>query len=263
MELKLKDKVCVITGGTSGIGKRTVERFVEEGAKVVFCGRRKERGEAVVQGILEHGYAGEVRFFQADISNEEDVKRLAAYVKAEFGNCEVLFTNAGVHQSGKLHETTPEQWDRIMNIDVRGVYLCCYYFLPQMLEKNYGTIINMSSVSGMLGDTDMVAYNTAKGAITNMTRCMALDYADRGIRVNAVCPGMTRTEILENTFHCVNGAEEKFKAAYPVHYVAEADQVADTVIFLASRVVDYINGVNLPIDGGLTAHTGQPPMGKY
>ncbi len=261
--MELKDKICVITGGTSGIGKRTVERFVEEGAKVVFCGRRRERGEAIVQEIQARNYPGEVRFFHGDVSCENDVRRLAEYVKEEFGNCEVLFTNAGVHQSGKLHETTPDQWDRIMNIDVRGVYLCCYYFLPQMLEKNYGTIINMSSVSGLLGDTDMVAYNTAKGAITNMTRCMALDYADRGIRVNAVCPGMTRTEILENTFHCVAGAEEKFKAAYPVHYVAEADQVADAVIFLASRKVDYLNGINLPIDGGLTAHTGQPPMGKY
>jgi meso-butanediol dehydrogenase/(S,S)-butanediol dehydrogenase/diacetyl reductase len=261
--MELKDKICVITGGTSGIGRTTVERFVEEGAKVVFCGRRRDRGEEVVREIEARKYPGEVRFFQCDVSKEEDIRELAAYVKREFGNCEVLFTNAGVHQSGKLHETKPEDWDRIMNIDVRGVYLCCYYFLPQMLEEHYGTIINMSSVSGLLGDTDMVAYNTAKGAITNMTRCMALDYADDGIRVNAVCPGMTRTEILENTFECVKGAEERFKAAYPVHYVAEATQVADAVIFLASRKVDYLNGINLPIDGGLTAHTGQPAMGKY
>lgn len=261
--MELKDKVCVITGGTSGIGRATVERFVEEGAKVVFCGRRQERGEQAVREIEARGLPGEVRFFKGDVSCEADVKALAEYVKQEFGNCEVLFTNAGVHQSGKLHETTPEQWDHIMNIDVRGVYLSCYYFIPQMLEAGRGSIINMSSISGLLGDTDMVAYNTAKGAITNMTRCLAIDYADSNIRVNAVCPGMTRTEILENTFHCVSGAEEKFKVAYPVHYVAEAEQVADAVIFLASRKVDYLNGINLPIDGGLTAHTGQPAMGKY
>lgn len=261
--MELKDKVCVITGGTSGIGRTTVERFVEEGAKVVFCGRRSDRGEQAVREIEARKLPGEVRFFRGDVSCEADVKALAEYVKKEFGNCEVLFTNAGVHQSGKLHETAPEQWDRIMNIDVRGVYLCCYYFIPQMLEGKRGSIINMSSISGLLGDTDMVAYNTAKGAITNMTRCMALDYADSNIRVNAVCPGMTRTEILENTFHCVEGAEDKFKAAYPVHYVAEAEQVANAVIFLASRKVDYLNGINLPIDGGLTAHTGQPAMGKY
>ena len=261
--MELKDKVCVITGGTSGIGKAKVERFVEEGAKVVFCGRRQDRGDAVVREVEAHNYPGEVRFFCGDVSKEEDVKALAEYVKSEFGNCEVLFNNAGVHQAGKLHETSPADWDRIMNIDVRGVYLCCYYLIPQMLENKWGSIVNLSSVSGLLGDTDMVAYNTAKGAITNMTRCMALDYADMGIRVNAVCPGMTRTEILEHTFECVPGSEDMFKAAYPVHYVAEPTQVANAVIFLASRKVDYLNGINLPIDGGLTAHTGQPPMGTY
>lgn len=261
--MELKGKVSVITGGTSGIGEATVIRFVEEGARVVFCGRRKERGEKVLKRIEEGGYPGEARFFQCDVSVEEDVKRLAGYVKKEFGNCEVLFNNAGVHQAGKLHETVPSDWDRIMNIDVRGVYLMSYYFIPQMLEEKYGTIINMSSVSGLLGDTEMVAYNTAKGAITNMTRCMALDYASDGIRVNAVCPGITRSEIVENTFTSVEHAEEKFKEAYPVHYIAEPEEVANVVVFLASRKVDFINGVNLPIDGGITAHTGQPYMGSY
>lgn len=261
--MELKNKICVITGGTSGIGEATVHRFVEEGARVVFCGRRKERGEEVLAQLKKAGYPGEARFFQCDVSREEEVEALAEFVKREFGNCEVLFNNAGVHQSGKIHETTPSDWDRIMNIDVRGVYLVSYYLIPQMLEKKYGTVINMSSVSGLLGDTDMVAYNTAKGAITNMTRCMALDYAADGIRVNAVCPGITRSEIVENTFTSVSDAEERFKAAYPVHYIAEPAEVANTVVFLASRKVDFINGVNLPIDGGITAHTGQPHMGSY
>lgn len=261
--MELKDKVSVITGGTSGIGKATVLRFAEEGAKVVFCGRRKDRGEEVLKEVQDAKYPGEVRFYQCDISNEEEDRALAQYVKNEFGNCEVLFNNAGVHQSGKLHETKPSDWDRIMNIDVRGVYLVSYYFIPQMLEKKYGTIINMSSVSGLLGDTEMVAYNTAKGAITNMTRCMALDYAMDGIRVNAVCPGIIRSEIVENTFTSIKDAEEKFKQAYPVHYIAEAIEVANAVVFLASRKCDFITGINLPIDGGITCHTGQPHMGTY
>ena len=261
--MELKDKISVITGGTSGIGKAAVLRFVEEGARVVFNGRRDQRGHELIQEIKSRNFPGEVRFFNGDVSNEDDVRKLADFVKTEFGNCEILFNNAGIHQAGKLHETNPEDWDRIMNIDVRGVYLCSYYFLPQMLENQWGSIINMSSVSGLLGDTDMVAYNTAKGAITNMTRCMALDYADKGIRVNAVCPGIIRTEIVENTFSSVVGAEDKFKAAYPVHYIAEPVDVANAVVFLASRKSDFINGINLPIDGGLTAHTGQPYMGTY
>ena len=147
--------------------------------------------------------------------------------------------------------------------DVRGVYLCSYYFLPQMLAQHYGTIINMSSVSGLLGDTDMVAYNTAKGAITNMTRCMAIDYAKDGIRVNAICPGAVETEILLHTFHSVPGAEEKFNNAYPTGHVGTAVEIANACVFLASRECDFLNGVNLPIDGGITAHTGQPYMGNY
>ena len=148
-------------------------------------------------------------------------------------------------------------------MDVRGVYLCSYYFLPQMLAQHYGTIINMSSVSGLLGDTDMVAYNTAKGAITNMTRCMAIDYAKDGIRVNAICPGAVETEILLHTFHSVPGAEEKFNNAYPTGHVGTAVEIANACVFLASRECDFLNGVNLPIDGGITAHTGQPYMGNY
>jgi meso-butanediol dehydrogenase/(S,S)-butanediol dehydrogenase/diacetyl reductase len=261
--MELLNKVSVITGGTSGIGKATVIRFAEEGAKVAFCGRRGDKGLEVEKEIRAAGYPGEVHFFPCDVANEQEVKDFAAFVKEKLGNCEVLFNNAGIHLAGKLHETPPQEWDRIMNVDLRGAYLVCYYFLPQMLEKKYGTIINMSSVSGLLGDTDMVAYNTAKGAITNMTRCMALDYATAGIRVNAVCPGITRSEIVENTFTSVKGAEEKFKAAYPVHYIAEAVEVANAVVFLASRKCDFITGVNLPIDGGITAHTGQPYMGTY
>ena len=207
--MELEGKISVITGGTSGIGEATVERFVEEGAKVVFCGRRSDKGLALEERMNASGFPGKARFFECDVSDEKQVKEMAEFVKKTYGLCEVLFNNAGIHQSGRLHETKPEDWDRIMSIDLRGAYLVCYYFIPQMLERNYGTVINMSSVSGLLGDTEMVAYNTAKGAITNMTRCMALDYATDGIRVNAVCPGITRSEIVNHTFTSVEGAEEK------------------------------------------------------
>jgi len=261
--MELKDKICVITGGASGIGESTVCRFTEEGARVVFCDRSENRAQILLEKIDAKNYSGQVRFFQCDVSKEEDVKNLLKYVKKEFGYCEVLVNNAGVHQTGKLHQTAPVDWDRIMSVDVRGAYLCCYYFIPGMLEKKYGTVINVSSVSGLLGDTDMVAYNTAKGAVTNMTRCMALDYASDGIRVNAICPGAINTEIVKNTFQSVEGAEEKFKAAYPVNYIAEPVQIAEMAVFLASRKVDFINGANIVVDGGITAHTGQPFMGTY
>lgn len=131
------------------------------------------------------------------------------------------------------------------------------------MEGHYGSIINMSSVSGICADYAMCAYNTAKGAITNLTRAMALDYADDNIRVNAVCPGIIRTEIAQHTFDCVPGSEEMFRNAYPVHYIADPVEVANAVVFLASRESDFINGVNLPVDGGITCHTGQPCTGTY
>ncbi len=261
--MRLKDKVSVITGATSGIGEATVIRFAQEGAKVVFCGRRKEKGARIMDNLREQGLDANVRFFACDVSREDEVKGMADYVKATFGNCEILFNNAGIHLAGKLHETKPEEWDRIMNTDVRGVYLASYYLLPQMMEGRYGSIINMSSVSGIRADFAMCAYNTAKGAITNLTRAMALDYADCNIRVNAVCPGIIRTDIAQHTFDCVPGSEDLFKDAYPVHYIADPVEVANAVVFLASRESNFINGVNLPVDGGITCHTGQPCTGTY
>ncbi|MCD8197076.1 MAG: SDR family oxidoreductase [Lachnospiraceae bacterium] len=261
--MRLKDKVSIITGGASGIGKATVIRFAEEGAKVVFCCRSKDKAAAFMEELKAAGLSENVRYFSCDVSKEEDVIALCEYTKSEFGNCEILFNNAGVHQAGKLHETSLADWDRIMNIDLRGVYLMCYHILPQMIEKQYGSIINMSSVSGIAADYAMCAYNTAKGAITNLTRSMALDYAGDNIRVNAVCPGIIRTEIAEHTFTCVPGSEDMFRDAYPVHYIADPVEVANAVVFLAARESDFITGVNLPIDGGITCHTGQPCTGTY
>lgn len=261
--LELKDKVCVITGGTSGIGRATVIRFVEEGAKVVFCGTNPDKARKVMEEIEALSGGGAASFFPCDVSKESKVREMSAFTLEKYGPCEVLFNNAGIHVSGALHETSAADWDRIMNVDVRGVYLVCYHFLPQMLEAKYGTIINMASVSGVLADTSMAAYNAAKGAIVNLTRAMALDYAPKNIRVNAVCPGAIRTDILENTFARVPGAEEKFTAAYPTHSIADPIEVANLCVFLASRKSDFINGAMIMIDGGITAHTGQPFMGKY
>lgn len=262
--MRLKDRVAVVTGASSGIGLSTVERFAEEGAKVVFCARKnRPTVDALLARLEEKGLKQNVRFVTCDVSVEEEVKALAEYTKKEFGNCQILFNNAGIHLAGKLTETPPSEWDRIMNIDLRGVYLMCYYFLPQMIEGKWGSIINMSSVSGTNADYAMCAYNTAKGGITNLTRAMALDYAGDNIRVNAVCPGIIRTDIAEHTFTSVPGSEQMFKDSYPVHYIADPVEVANAVVFLASRESNFINGVNLLIDGGITAWTGQPVVGTY
>lgn len=254
----LKGKTTVIVGGTTGIGAATVKLFAANRANVVFVGRKAEAGEALEKEVTAKYPGVCVSYRQTDISNEKEVKALAEYVEKEFGGCEVLFNNAGIHLAGKLLETSPQDFDKIMNIDCRGVYLACYYFLPMMLKKQYGTIINMSSISGICADYSMAAYNTAKGAVTNMTRAIAIDYADQGIRANAICPGAVRTEMLEYTFRKISYAEKVNRDAYPTHTFAMPEEIAEIALFLAERKVDFLNGVNLPVDGGITCHTGQP-----
>lgn len=254
----LKGKTTVIIGGTTGIGASTVRLFAENRANVVFAGRKQVEGEALQKECAEKYPEACVRFYRMDVSVEEEVKAMAEYVEKEFGGCDVLFNNAGIHLAGKILETPPSDFDRIMSIDCRGVYMACYYFLPMMVKKQYGTIINMSSVSGICADYSMAAYNTAKGAVTNLTRAIAIDYASEGIRCNAICPGAVRTEMLEYTFRKIDYAERVNREAYPTHTFATPEEIAEVALFLAERKVDFLNGVNLPVDGGITCHTGQP-----
>lgn len=254
----LNGKTAVIIGGTTGIGSATVKLFGKNRANVIFAGRNQEAGEALEKEAAAAYPKACIRYRRMDVSQEEQVRELAEYVEQEFGGCDILFNNAGIHLAGRILETPPDEFDRIMSIDCRGVYLACYYFLPMMLKKQYGTIINMSSVSGICADYSMAAYNTAKGAVTNLTRAIAIDYADQGIRCNAVCPGAVRTEMLEYTFRKISYAEKVNREAYPTHTFASPEEIAETVLFLAGRRVDFLNGVNLPVDGGITCHTGQP-----
>lgn len=254
----LRGKTAVITGGTTGIGAATVGLFAQNHANVVFVGRKEDVGKELEREIGDKYSEARVCYRKVDISVEEEVKALSEYVEEEFGGCEILFNNAGIHLAGRLLETPPAEFDRIMSVDCRGVWLACYYFLPMMLKKQYGTIINMSSVSGIFADYSMAAYNTAKGAVTNLTRAIAIDYADQGIRANAICPGAVRTEMLEYTFRKISYAEKVNRDAYPTHTFALPEEIAEMALFLAARKVDFLNGTNIPVDGGITCHTGQP-----
>ncbi len=254
----LKGKVAVITGGTSGIGAATVKLFAKNHGTVIFVGRKEKLGYALKEELKGEDTGDQVFFVPTDVSDENSVKQLASYVKERFGTCDILFNNAGIHLAGRLLETPPEDFDRIIGVDLRGVYLCCYYFLPMMLEKQFGTIINMSSVSGIFADYSMAAYNAAKGGVTNLTRAIAIDYADQGIRANAICPGAVQTEMLVYTFRKIPYAEKVNREAYPTHTFASPEEIAEVALFLASRKVDFLNGTNIPVDGGITCHTGQP-----
>ncbi len=254
--MSVEGKVTVVSGGTSGIGEECVRLFARRGARVGFTGTSEKKAAAVMEALKKEGLDRAVRFCRTDISREADVRALAAFVQKSFGDCEVLCNNAGTFVGGVAHETSPEDWARVFGVNVTGTWLCCRAFLPGMLRNRKGAIVNTASISGMLGEYNMAAYCATKGAILALTRSMALDYADCGIRVNAVCPGATRTPM----FMSGTSPEllKRFEAIFPPRRIGLPQEVAEAIVFLASDQAAFINGVLLPVDGGITAHTGQP-----
>ena len=254
---RVAGKTVIVTGAASGIGQAAAERLAEEGAAVTVSDV-DPAGEQVAAAIVAAG--GKAIFVKADVSRERDAERLVARTVARFGGLDGLVNNAGIRASGRVHETSLADWEKIMSIDLRGVYLCSRFAIPALLKQGGGSIVNLSSVSGVAGDYGMAAYNAAKGGVTNLTRNMALDYIRDGIRVNAVCPGSIRTPLLESAYHEIGYKEatRKFNDAYPPGYIGEPRDVAHLILFLVSDESRFINGANILIDGGITAHTGQP-----
>lgn len=248
---RFEDKVVIVTGAGSGIGAATARRFASEGAKVVLVGRRREKLEEVAATL-----AGESFVRPADVSVLEQVEAMVQDVIERYGRLDVLVNNAGVAKSGKVHEASLDDWRQVMAVDVDGVFYGCRVAMPWLI-KSHGSIVNVSSVSGLGGDWGMSFYNAAKGAISNFTRSLALDHGEDGVRVNAVCPSSTESEMSEDLLE-----NEELVAAFqqriPMGRVAKAEEVGDVIVFLASDDARFVSGVNLPVDGGLSASNGQP-----
>ncbi len=249
---RFADKVVVITGAGSGIGAASAQRFAAEGASVVLVGRTEEK----LQKVKEALPAGKHLVVSCDVSEAEQVRQLSEKVNQHYGRADVLVNNAGSIVQGRIHEVSPDDWKKLMGTDLDGVYYCTHYFMPALL-KTKGNVVNISSVSGLGGDWGMSVYNAAKGAVTNFTRALAMDYGSDGVRVNAICPGFTFTDLTENA----KQDEEllaRFYDRIPLRRAGEADDIASAIVFIASDDARYITGANLPVDGGLTASNGQP-----
>lgn len=250
---RFEEKVVIVTGAGSGIGEATAQRFAREGAQVVLVGRTREKLEKVAESLEGRGHV-----HVADVADREAVEALVRAVIERFGRLDVLVNNAGVVEGGRLHESNLDDWHKVMQINVDGVVYASRAALPELL-KTKGCIVNVSSVSGLGGDWGMSYYNASKGAVTNLTRAMALDYGAEGVRINAVCPSITRSDLTQG----ITGNEalmEKFADRLPLGRPAEAAEVGDVIAFLASGDARFVNGVNLPVDGGLSASNGQPRM---
>jgi NAD(P)-dependent dehydrogenase (short-subunit alcohol dehydrogenase family) len=247
----LDNKVALVTGGTSGIGKATALAFGAAGAKVVFSGRREEEGEDVANLIRSSG--AECLFVRSDVSNETDVKELIQKTVATYGRLDVAFNNAGIESPTKpLHEHSLEHFDNLMAINVRGLFMCMKSEIQQMLTQGTGVIINNSSIAGLMGFAGISPYNASKHAVMGLTRAAALDYAKQGIRINAVNPGAIATEMTDR-FTNTGITLEQFVSLIPMGRIGKPEEIAATVVFLCSDAASYITGQSLVVDGGVTA----------
>jgi NAD(P)-dependent dehydrogenase (short-subunit alcohol dehydrogenase family) len=247
---KLTDRVAIVTGGASGIGLATAGRLAREGAAVVIADIDRSRGEAEAAALAEHGYP--VSFVRADVSETDDVQQLVAAAIERHGEVDILFNNAAyldLDHYGSVTETSEEDWRRCIDVTLTGVYLCSRYVIPSMLRRGGGAIVNTASVGGLVGFGKHAAYCTAKGGVIQLTREIAIDYADQNIRCNAVCPGLIATPM--NAAYLADSTTLERALVNPViKRPGTPDEISNAVVFLVSDEASYITGAILPVDGG-------------
>ncbi len=250
--MKMHDKTAIITGSASGIGVETVRLFLEAGANVVAV----DVQEPPCPSALQHTYGPRVRSVHGDVAVEATAKEAVQLATKSFGTIDVLINNAGIAIIKKLHEHTPEDWDRVMNINVKSIYWFARHVIPVMQKQGSGVILNTGSISSVIGIPVQGGYAASKGAVIQLTRQMAVDYAADGIRVNAVCPGSVDTPLLQKGA-VDSGDPPKFikmlSDAHPIGRIADSEEIAQFFLFLASDNARFITGSILMIDGGYTA----------
>jgi NAD(P)-dependent dehydrogenase (short-subunit alcohol dehydrogenase family) len=254
--MRLKDKVAIITGAGSGQGKASAKLFAKEGAKVVIAEWNEENGKQVEQEIIADGHTA--IFLKTDISNEENVREVIGQVMDRFGRIDILFNNAGIgfsarsqYKMASLIETPLDDWNRIIAINLNGVYLMSKYVLPIMIEQKSGSIVNNSSLNGITGVTGADAYTASKGGVVALTRVMAVDYGKHNIRVNCICPGAIDTPMIAEVLEDEKAA--KGYSSCPLKRVGKPEEIAAAALFLSSDESSYITGLIMPVDGGWSA----------
>jgi NAD(P)-dependent dehydrogenase (short-subunit alcohol dehydrogenase family) len=241
--MELNGKTVLVTGGTSGIGRATAERFAEAGANVIISGRDQTRGEEVVREIEQEG--GRARFLAADLSKRSGARELAEAV----GPVDVLVNNAGVFPFAATHETTSEQVDDVLQVNVAAPFELTGAIAPGMAARGEGAVINVSTMAASFGLPGLAVYGASKAAVELLTKAWAAEYGPQGVRVNAVAPGPTRPPGTDP----MGGALDELAGTLPLGRPAEANEIARTILFLASDDATYVNGAVLPVDGGRTA----------
>jgi NAD(P)-dependent dehydrogenase (short-subunit alcohol dehydrogenase family) len=252
----LKDKVAIITGGASGIGRATALLFSREGATVAIVDIDELKGQAVVQSIVKDG--GKAVFLRCDATSASECRQAVGKAVKELGKIDILFNNVGIIRRASVVDTTEEEWDKVMDTNVKSVFLFSKNVIPIMAEAGGGVIINTASGWGIVGGAKAASYCASKGAVVLLTKAMALDHGPQNIRVNCICPGDTETPMLLSEARQLGIDEEEFLAEAkqrPLQRIGKPEEIANAALFLASDASSYITGAALVVDGGGLAGT--------
>lgn len=250
MEKIFENKVAIVTGGSFGIGRATAILFARKGAKVVIADYVEDN--ETLNAIKAAG--GTASFIKCDVSKEEDVKRLVSETVSKYGRLDFAFNNAGIEGlTAPTHECTVENWNRVLSINLTGVWLCMKYEIPEMLKQGKGAIVNTSSVAGLVAFPGIPAYVVSKHGMVGLTKNAAMEYAKLGIRVNAVCPGVIKTPMIDRFTGKNKEVEKAFSNQEPIGRLGEPEEVAAAVTWLCSDHASFVTGVAMPVDGGWVA----------
>ena len=247
----LEGKTAIITGGASGIGLATARLLAQEGAAIVIADINAEQGNLAEQEINSSG--GRAVFVQCNVALSADCQRTVQTTLEKFGHLDILFNNAGIIRRADVIGTTEEEWDRVMDVNVKSIFLMSKYAIPEMVKQGGGAIVNNASGWGIRGGRNAVSYCASKGAVVNMTRAMAIDHGSLNVRVNCICPGDTDTPMLRNEARQLGQVEELFLAEAkerPLNRYAQPIEIAQSVLYLVSDAASYVTGAVLAVDGG-------------
>jgi NAD(P)-dependent dehydrogenase (short-subunit alcohol dehydrogenase family) len=253
--MRLEDKVSIITGGASGMGRVAARMFAAEGARVVVADVTEEAAESVVADVRAAG--GQATAVVADVSKEADARRMVDHAVATFGRVDVLYNNAGIMPQAdhSVIDTSVEDWDRVMAVNVRGVFLGCKYAIPKMVEQGSGSVINISSFVALVGCSNpQDAYTASKGAVLALTKSLAVQFAPQGVRTNAICPGPVETPLLMDWLVKDEEAKRIRLARNPTGRFGKPEEIVHMAIYLASDESRWTNGAAMVVDGGITVN---------
>lgn len=252
MNTEFKDKVVIITGASFGIGRATALAFAREEAKLVISDVQDKEGESLAKEIRKQG--NECIYVHCDISKPADVQNMVSEAIKHFGRLDIAYNNAGIEgEMGFTADVSEDNFDRVIGINLKGVWACMKYQIPEMLKNKKGVIVNCSSIAGVVGSQGLPVYVASKHGVNGLTKNAALEYASQGIRVNSVCPAGVQTPMLDRIVETSSGLKDQMNAMHPIGRVAQPEEIAEAVLYLCSDRASFITGHELLVDGGFTA----------